>query len=109
MRCKEELGEISDNSYFCTLFNEDGASMKVFFRTLLILCACTTLWAQDDQLDEFTIDDVPDEKATPYFGIGGGFIASFNFVNLDEVNLLLNQVLPGKKLDAPMVMLGAQG
>lgn len=83
--------------------------MKVFFRALLILCACTTLWAQDDQLDEFTIEDVPDEKATPYFGIGGGFIASFNFLKMDEVNNLLNQVLPGEKFDAPLVMFGAQG
>ncbi len=83
--------------------------MKVFFRALLILCACTRLWAQDDQLDEFTIEDVPDEKATPYFGIGGGFIASFNFLKMDEVNNLVNQVLPGQELKAPLVMFGAQG
>lgn len=83
--------------------------MKVFVRALMILCACTTLWAQDDQLDEFTIDDVPDEKATPYFGIGGGFITSFNFIKVDEANKLVEQVLPGQKLEAPLMMFGAQG
>lgn len=86
--------------------------MKTCLRILLLLCACTGLWAQDDQLDDFTIEDVPQEDvSTPYFGVGGGFVASFFFANFDELNKLVDTpgMLAGKKFDGSILMLGAQG
>jgi hypothetical protein len=84
--------------------------MKTCIRFLLLLCTCTVMWAQDDQLDEFTIEDVPQEDvSTPYFGVGGGVIGSFFFGNMDEVNTLVDRVLPGQKIDGPILMVGAQG
>lgn len=84
--------------------------MKTCIRFLLFLCACTVMWAQDDQLDEFTIEDVPQEDvSTPYFGVGGGIIGSFYFGNFDEVNVLVDRVLPGQKIEGPIIMVGAQG
>lgn len=84
--------------------------MKTCIRFLLLLCTCTVVWAQDNQLDEFTIEDVPQEDvSTPYFGVGGGVIGSFFFGNMDEVNNLVDRVLPGQKIDGPILMVGAQG
>lgn len=86
--------------------------MKTCLRILLLLCTCTGLWAQDDLLDDFTIEDVPQEDvSTPYFGVGGGFIASFFFANFDELNKLVDNpgMLAGKKFDGAIPMFGAQG
>jgi hypothetical protein len=67
------------------------------------------MMAQDDKLDALTFEEtVIQEEKVPYFGVGGGFITSFFFPGLDDVNTQL-RANGLDEIKAPVTMMGAMG
>ncbi len=74
---------------------------------LLALCAMPVM-AQDEQLDDLNFDEAPirDEKV-PYFAIGIGVLATFNFLPVDDLNVRTAE-LELDALSSPMIMWGGE-
>ncbi len=83
--------------------------MKKFFSTLLLFTIVNFIaLSQDDQNNiQFEESNVQIEKP-PYFGLGGGYVGNFLFLNLDQVNeLSKSQGL--ENIKSPLYLSGAQG
>ncbi|MFN3306648.1 MAG: hypothetical protein ACK42Z_05620, partial [Candidatus Kapaibacteriota bacterium] len=83
--------------------------MKKFFSTLLVFTIVNFIvLSQDDQSNiQFEESNVQIEKP-PYFGLGGGYVGNFLFLNLDEVNVISkSQGL--ENIKSPLYLSGAQG
>lgn len=64
--------------------------------------------AQDDKLNQFSFEDVPTEEAKPpYFAVSGGFISTWLFTNLTDLNTLTNSVV-GSTYNSPVVLFGGE-
>lgn len=89
--------------------------MKKLILSLLTCASCASfnVLAQDSQLDTFSFEEVPEktEAKAPYFGVGGGFIASFGMFKYDDANLYFQRALGNSvaKIDGNVLMTGAQG
>lgn len=68
----------------------------------------STVFAQDDKLNQFSFEDVPTEEAKPpYFAVSGGFISTWLFTNLTDLNALTNGVV-GSSYNSPIVLFGGE-
>jgi hypothetical protein len=78
--------------------------------TILSLSSITLL-AQDDRLDDFSLDELPEEDTSiPYFAVGGGVITTFFTPDLDILNQQVSSFLEdGQELSTPILMVGGQG
>ncbi len=67
--------------------------------------------AQDDELDNLNFDTEPlQQEPPPYFGIGGGYLATFHFANFDDLNTFLsNNNFQVPEFEAPVFLSGAHG
>ncbi|MCU0426797.1 MAG: hypothetical protein MUF71_14355 [Candidatus Kapabacteria bacterium] len=87
--------------------------MKRFSSLFLLAIAALTLnftvaSAQDDKLNQFSFEDVPTEEAKPpYFAVSGGFISTWLFANVADLNTLTNSVV-GANFNSPFVLLGGE-
>ena len=76
--------------------------------SILLLAASHTMIAQDDKLNQFSFEDVPTEEAKPpYFAVSGGFISTWLFTNLTDLNTLTNSVV-GASYSSPVVLFGGE-
>lgn len=67
-----------------------------------------TLYAQDDKLNQFSFEDVPTEEAKPpYFAVSAGFISTWLFTNLTDLNTLTSSVT-GKTYNSPFALFGVE-
>ena len=74
----------------------------------ILLLAASTMVAQDDKLNQFSFEDVPTEEAKPpYFAVSGGFISTWLFTNLTDLNTLTNSVV-GANYNTPIVLFGGE-
>ena len=68
----------------------------------------STVFAQDDKLNQFSFEDVPTEESRPpYFAVSGGFISTWLFTNLTDLNTLTNSVV-GSSYNSPVVLFGGE-
>lgn len=66
--------------------------------------------AQDERLDSISFESEPlREETNPYFGVGGGYVGGFQFVNMDEINKAFNQQLKVDDFSGPMYLQGVEG
>jgi hypothetical protein len=77
----------------------------VFFATTVISGVAS---AQDDKLNQFSFEDVPTEEAKPaYFAVSGGFISTWLFTNLADLNTLTNSAV-NSTYNSPVVLFGGE-
>lgn len=75
---------------------------------VLIALLASSAMAQDDKLNQFSFEDVPTEEAKPpYFAVSGGFISTWLFSNVTDLNILTNSIV-GANYNAPFVLLGGE-
>lgn len=76
---------------------------------MILSFAVVTASAQDDRLDELSFDEgVPlKDEDVPYFAIGVGPVATFNFAPLDDVNTMATN-LELDNLNGPVFQAGAE-
>jgi hypothetical protein len=81
--------------------------MNRFLLALVVVCAASTVWAQDDRLDEITFDEVQlADESSPYFAVGVGFTANIMTPDLAGVNGHAGHFgLPA--MSGPMIVTGA--
>jgi hypothetical protein len=86
-----------------------GLDMKRMFLFLLLFCAISLVaFSQDDlQNIQFEESNVKIEKP-PYFGLGGGYVGSFIFINVDDLNKVCG-VIGLNNFKSPFYLSGAQG
>jgi opacity protein-like surface antigen len=84
-------------------------SIAAFIIALMALSS-TSLFAQDDRLDElpFEEEDIVEQKSKPYFAVAGGFIYNFLFMDLTELNGKLAERGLGE-FSGPLMMYGGEG
>ena len=85
-------------------------SMKYLLATFFLLgFLATSVFAQDDKLNQFSFEDVPTEDVRPpYFAVSGGPTATWLFTNLTDVNSFVNGIT-GTSYSAPLLMFGGEG
>lgn len=83
--------------------------MKRFLSILFWFVAISGLVFSQDELGEIQFEEsnVKIEKP-PYFGLGGGYIGSFLFLNLDEINKISKEISLND-FKSPLFLSGAQG
>lgn len=80
----------------------------VFMPLVIIAFFASSVMAQDDKLNQFSFEDVPTEEAKPpYFAVSGGFISTWLFSNVTDLNTLTNSIV-GANYNAPFVLLGGE-
>jgi hypothetical protein len=76
---------------------------------VLVGSLATSLFAQDDKLNQFSFEDVPTEDVRPpYFAVSGGPTATWLFTNLGDVNSFVGGITGGT-YSSPLLMFGAEG
>jgi hypothetical protein len=77
----------------------------------LTLFATAPLAAQDDDLDKLSFEETPlAEEKSPYFVVGGGFIATWHFTSFDELKKNTRLAQFGvADMKSPVFLSGAQG
>ncbi|GAB1429734.1 hypothetical protein MASR2M18_05660 [Ignavibacteria bacterium] len=76
-----------------------------------ILSAAPSVSAQDEDLDKLSFEETPlVDQESPYFVIGGGFIATWHFSNFDEIhkNTRLDN-FASADMKAPVFLSGGAG
>ncbi len=73
--------------------------------------AIFTLYAQDDDLEDFDFEDIDEEETdVPYFAVAAGFVGTWYFPDLDLVNEAMGRVIPnGEEFSTPLFLTGWQG
>lgn len=66
--------------------------------------------AQDDELDDFTFEEIPiDEGDEPYFAVGIAGVGTFLFMDMDPVNAMTMDMFPEDEISSPLLMTGVEG
>lgn len=74
-----------------------------------VLCLGTAAQAQDERLDEFSFDDLPEEElSNPYFALAGGFVLTVFNPSLTDANTIIQRSMPGSSFSTPVLLTGAQ-
>ena len=83
-------------------------ALSLLFIAFVALIFSGDVLAQDDKLNQFSFEDVPTEEAKPpYFAISGGFISTWLFTNLSDVNTLASAAVGGG-YNSPIVLFGGE-
>ncbi len=62
---------------------------SIFLMLSLLLLAFSQIFAQDENIESFQFETEPTQtEKSPYFTLGGGYTAAFQFLNLDDLNAL---------------------
>ncbi|MCE5305402.1 hypothetical protein LLG34_06865, partial [bacterium] len=62
---------------------------SIFLMLSLLMLAFSQIFAQDENIESFQFETEPTQtEKSPYFTLGGGYTAAFQFLNLDDLNAL---------------------
>ncbi len=83
---------------------------KALFLLLFALVATTRLFAQDDELDNFSFETEPlKSESNPYFSVGAGYQLTFLSLNYDEINKYVADKLGLDKFEGIFTLGGVHG
>jgi len=89
--------------------NSESRMIRHLIAVMILSFAVVSASAQDDRLDELSFDEgVPlKDEDVPYFAVGVGPVATFNFAPLDDVNAMATS-LQLDNLNGPVFQAGAE-
>ncbi len=81
-----------------------------WFFALFAMLIVVPAQAQDDELDDFTFEEIPiDEGDEPYFAVGVGGVGTFLFMDMDPVNVMVQDIFPDDEISSPLLLTGVEG